>query len=318
MPQTPEIIASGDFWTLYDSGLLDIYCNGDMPDYDAGYTYAPWYDYRSQIVSATIGNSVTSVGGAAFYHCAALASVTIPDGVTSIGDYAFDECTSLTSVTIPDSVTSIGGAAFRDCSRLTDAAIPGAGGVSNIGKQAFRGCAALASVTIPDGVTVIGFATFYECGNLSSVTMPNRVVSVGRSAFYRCRRLASVAMPLSVMSIGKYAFDGCESLEDVYYGGTETQWGDIEIGDYNNALTSAAIHYTEAPTPTPTPEPEPGPAVAGRIVYTGRSKPIIRLVEAVNALTAAFAVTDAQIEQAVADAYDAAFEEGDEQDDNDG
>lgn len=46
------------------------------------------------------------------------------------------------------------------------------------------------------------------------------------------------------------------------------------------------------------------------ITYNGQSKPIIRLVEAVNALTAAFDVTASQIEQAVADAYDAVFEEG--------
>ena len=54
------------------------------------------------------------------------------------------------------------------------------------------------------------------------------------------------------------------------------------------------------------------------ITYNGASKVIRRICEEVNALTAAFAVTDAQIEQAVADAYDAVFEEGGEQDGNDG
>ncbi len=54
------------------------------------------------------------------------------------------------------------------------------------------------------------------------------------------------------------------------------------------------------------------------ITYNGQSKPIIRLVEAVNSLSAAFGATGAQIEQAVSDAWDAAFEEGDEQDGNGG
>ena len=40
--------------------------------------------------------------------CTGLTSITIPNSVTSIGGYAFYSCSSLTSVTIPDSVTSIG------------------------------------------------------------------------------------------------------------------------------------------------------------------------------------------------------------------
>ena len=44
----------------------------------------------------------------AFYYCDGLMSITIPDSVTSIGGSAFSGCTGLTSVTIPDSVTSIG------------------------------------------------------------------------------------------------------------------------------------------------------------------------------------------------------------------
>ena len=67
----------------------------------------------------TIPDSVTSIGGSAFYDCFSLTSVTIPDSVTSIGDCAFYGCTSLTSVTIPDSVTSISDSGFSGCKRLT-------------------------------------------------------------------------------------------------------------------------------------------------------------------------------------------------------
>ena len=67
----------------------------------------------------TILDSVTSIGGYAFYDCSSLTSVTIPDSVTTIGWNAFCYCSSLTSVTIPDSVTTIGDWAFEDCTSLT-------------------------------------------------------------------------------------------------------------------------------------------------------------------------------------------------------
>ncbi|MBQ9591699.1 MAG: leucine-rich repeat domain-containing protein, partial [Paludibacteraceae bacterium] len=64
-------------------------------------------------------NSVTSIGGSAFYGCTGLTSVTIPNSVTSIEKYAFSGCTGLTSVTIPNSVASIGSSAFYGCDGLT-------------------------------------------------------------------------------------------------------------------------------------------------------------------------------------------------------
>ena len=70
--------------------------------------------------SITIPSSVTSIGGGAFFDCAALTSVTIPSSVTSIGGSAFSGCIRLTSVTIPASVTSIGAGAFYGCSSSTD------------------------------------------------------------------------------------------------------------------------------------------------------------------------------------------------------
>ena len=48
-----------------------------------------------------------------------LTSITIPDSVTSIGGEAFWGCSGLTSITLPASVTSIAGDAFGGCSSLT-------------------------------------------------------------------------------------------------------------------------------------------------------------------------------------------------------
>ncbi|MDR0304980.1 MAG: leucine-rich repeat domain-containing protein, partial [Chitinispirillales bacterium] len=52
----------------------------------------PWIDQRTSITKIVIGNSVTSIGGYAFYNCSGLTSVTIGNSVTSIGGYAFYNC----------------------------------------------------------------------------------------------------------------------------------------------------------------------------------------------------------------------------------
>ena len=52
--------------------------------------------------------------------CSSLTSIKIPDSVTSIGGSAFYSCTGLTSITIPNSVTSIGTYAFAHCSKNTE------------------------------------------------------------------------------------------------------------------------------------------------------------------------------------------------------
>ena len=61
---------------------------------------------------------IVSIGKDAFKDTL-ITSINIPNSVTSIGGYAFYDCTSLTSIIIPDSVTYIGRYAFEGCDKLT-------------------------------------------------------------------------------------------------------------------------------------------------------------------------------------------------------
>ena len=75
------------------------------------------------------------------------------------------------------------------------------------------------------------------------MTIPEGVTSIGGSAFSHCSSLTSVTIPKSVTSIKAWAFSGCTNLKDVYYLGTEEEWKNISIGQYNYPLTDATIHY---------------------------------------------------------------------------
>ena len=168
--------------------------------------------YKTNIISAKIPDSVTSIGSVGFASTG-LTSVMIGDSVTSIGSDAFQSCTKLTSVEIPDSVTSIGAQAFYRCIRLTSVTI--GNGVKSIGDDAFYKCSSLTSVTIPNSVTSIGDDAFYKCSSLTSVTIPNSVTSIGNSAFRDCSGLTSVTIGSGVTSIVDFAFYGCYKLVEV-------------------------------------------------------------------------------------------------------
>ena len=153
----------------------------------------------------------------------AMRELTIPNDVTTIGSYQFKQYTNLERVTIPSTVTKIGDHAFQFCSSLSEVTLPSS--ISSIEDGAFEQCTSLAKITIPSGVTSIGIWAFESCASLREITIPASVTSIGGAAFQNT------------------------GLTDVYYGGTEEQWKAIQIGEYNNALTSATIHYNGG-TPT--------------------------------------------------------------------
>ena len=134
------------------TGKLTISGTGGIRDFMT--SLAPWYNYRSSILSVTIESGVTRIGHSAFLNCAEVTSLTIPDSVTDIGPLTFRNCFGLTSLTIPSSVTSIGYVAFSNCAGLTSLTIPSS--VTSIGHLAFEHCAGLTSATIWNPDCVIG------------------------------------------------------------------------------------------------------------------------------------------------------------------
>ena len=163
--------------------------------------------------NTVIPNSVTSIGGYAFYDCRGLISMTIPNSVASIGDWTFFNCIGLTSIAIPNSVTTVGEAAFEKCTGLTYVEIPSS--VVSIGHFAFYECTGLISVKIPDSVTYLGEYVFVGCTDLASVTIPNSLTSIEMGTFSGCTTLTSVSIPSSVTRIDDSAFSYCTGLASI-------------------------------------------------------------------------------------------------------
>ena len=188
--------------------------------------------------STIIPNSVTSIGGSAFYGCRSLTSITIPNSVISIGDFAFSFCDGLISVSILNGVKSIGAYAFSNCSGLTLLTIPNS--VTEIGNYAFNGCSVLPNITIPNSVTSIGEYAFQNCSGLRSVIIQKGLTSIGYCAFIYCSGLTSVTIPNSVTSIGDCAFEFCSSLNYIEIPNSVTTIGTNAFG-WCSGLTNITI-----------------------------------------------------------------------------
>ena len=160
--------------------------------------------------NTVIPESVTSIGGYAFYNCLGLSSITIPEGVKIIEGQAFVRCSNLSFISIPNSVTIIGNEAFAECSSLTNINIPES--VTSIGEYAFSECSSLEAITIPNKIKELGYATFIGCEQLTSVLIPEGLTGIGDYAFAFCERLANINLPDGVTNIGEGAFTHCNAL----------------------------------------------------------------------------------------------------------
>ncbi len=117
IPNSVTSIGDGAFSRC--TGLTSIvwnakYCSGWSNYYDS-----PFYNIRNNITSFSFGDEVDTIPYAICDNMQNLRSITIPESVTHIGGSAFYGCSSLTSVTIPNRVTSMGNYAFRNCTGLT-------------------------------------------------------------------------------------------------------------------------------------------------------------------------------------------------------
>lgn len=224
---------------LEDESLTDIIIPASVTCGGTTYTVtgvgeSAFWGYSDQLVSVTLPNTITTIGGSAFALCSNLTSINIPSSVTTIGESAFAGCSSLISIAIPNSVTTIGEQAFGGCAALKSIVIPCS--VTEMGKDAFYGCHGLESLTISNS-DINYYDVFSDCNNikeltyaegcekavriigtgsnLTSVILSNTVKSIDDYTFNGCQSLLEITIPNSVTKIGEGAFSGCTGLTSI-------------------------------------------------------------------------------------------------------
>ena len=202
--------------------------------------------------TSIIPDYVVNINAYAFSGQINMTSITLPDSVRNIGEYAFLYC-GLTSIIIPDNVMYIAPTAFIDCGQFTEIVVSkGNENYVSIGnclieRESNTIIRACSSSNVPNGIVSIAPSAFGSCYQLVNLVLPNSVISIDDYGFISCFNLQSVTISNSITLIGYHAFQGCESITDVYFTGTEEEWGKIEIEEGNDYLLNATIHFNYIP-----------------------------------------------------------------------
>jgi hypothetical protein len=234
------------------------------------------FSYCTDADELTISKNMKSISYCAFLGCSNLTEVVIPDNITCIENNSFSGCDNLMKVSIPDTITSIGDEAFINCESLTEITIPDS--VTSIGNLAFYGCNSLQSINvdknnqyyssdsdgvlfnkdktvliqfplgkikdsyvIPQGITEIMGSAFFGCTNLKGIVFPEFITNI--NFVISGNNLKNITLTNSITTIESAVFFMCDTLTDVYFYGTEEDWNNIEIGEYNENLLNATIHF---------------------------------------------------------------------------
>lgn len=193
------------------------------------------------LTSIDFPNGLEVIENHAFYGCKNLSRVSLPNTLERLEYRVFYNCISLKNIEIPNKITEISTGLFEGCKSLQNISLPN--GLTSIGGSSFQGCSSLKNISIPDGVTNIGSAAFQGCVDLKSINIPSGVTIIDSGTFYGCHNLMSITLPKTIKGIEKTNFNNTSQLTDIWYGGSKSEWEKITIGEYNNFLTHANIHY---------------------------------------------------------------------------
>ena len=247
---------------------LSLTGTGDIPNF--GLSSMPWYNYRSEITSASIASGITSIGQLTFYKTN-ITSIDIPSTCTTIGSFAFIYCSQLKALYIPSSVTSIASSAFGGCSSLNLIYFEGRctantgiefSNVASNGVFLEKEGSGTSYAHVPSGweyithdgsaIACIADGTLYVIGrgeynvqsssaswysdrsSIKKIVVEKGITNIGTDAFSGCSNVTEVTLNNKGV-IGSGAFKDCTSLTRVNIG--------TEVTGFTSASSSTRPFY---------------------------------------------------------------------------
>ena len=170
-------------------------------------------------------NRLAEVGDYAF-DTTALTSATLPDSVTSIGKGAFSNDTALTSLHLGSGIATIGESAFVAANNLASLTVDPANTVYSVEDGALYGKGDAGrtlvlylptktdtDVTVPKGTTAIADAAFANNSSLRRVVLPEGLTTIGYGAFDGDTNLTDLVIPDSVTVARGLVNNGLDTIE---------------------------------------------------------------------------------------------------------
>lgn len=204
------------------------------------------------------GIGLEEISWGSFGYCDSLKEITIPESVTTIDGWAFYGCERLEKIDLPAGLKYINTRAFQNCSALDGVALPE--GLEGIGSYAFYYCTALQSIVLPDSLedckleepdeegnlvtytqTAVGTGAFHSCTSLKLAVVGGGITTLDAGVFGYCTALEELYLPAGLEKICGALYDNggdlvcahalhsAQSLTKIYFGGTEEEWGAVEI-----------------------------------------------------------------------------------------
>ena len=267
----PDSVTTIEKWAFYNcKNLQSVTVPSSVTEINSeAFSSTPWYNslpdgfvYIGKVLYAWKGAMVQG------------AKLSVKAGTTMITDCAFKNCSNLVGITIPGSVTKIGKEAFSGCTKLSSLRVADLAKWLNIdfaytryrnsddyytdyssnplyantsgGVTLYVAGKEVTDLVIPNEVTRIPPYAFKNCTGITSAVIPDDITAIDIGTFSGCTGLLSVTIPESVTEIDKEAFNDCYSLMDIYFGGTEADWNKLSIGENNEFLSQATVHFGPA------------------------------------------------------------------------